>query len=98
VIEAPAPDRVLRARALIDAVGTRKAEVRILPVVAPAEKKHGAVRHSNFQDVATLSKGGERRGERQHAVLGNAPNPDYLKKGISFSGARSIRLGMRFTF
>lgn len=31
-------------------------------------------------------------------IQGNAPNPDYLKKGISFSGARSIRLGMRFTF
>jgi outer membrane receptor protein involved in Fe transport len=31
-------------------------------------------------------------------IQGNAPNPDYLKKGISFSGARSIRLGVRFTF
>ena len=31
-------------------------------------------------------------------IPGNATNPDYLKKGISFSGARSIRLGVRFTF
>jgi hypothetical protein len=27
-----------------------------------------------------------------------ATNPDYLKKGISYTGQRSIRLGVRFTF
>jgi Carboxypeptidase regulatory-like domain/TonB dependent receptor-like, beta-barrel len=31
-------------------------------------------------------------------IKGNATNPDYLKKGIGFTGARSIRLGVRFTF
>jgi hypothetical protein len=31
-------------------------------------------------------------------VRGSATNPDFLKKGIAFTGARSIRLGVRWTF
>jgi hypothetical protein len=27
-----------------------------------------------------------------------APNPDFLRKGVSFTGQRSIRLGVRFQF
>jgi hypothetical protein len=31
-------------------------------------------------------------------IKGSATNPDYLKKGIAFTGQRSLRLGVRFTF
>jgi len=31
-------------------------------------------------------------------VRANAPNPDFLKAGVAFTGQRSIRLGVRFTF